>query len=184
MMLRLVTLMRKGTEIATCDVKQYKTLVNRLVERISLLTRDLCERGLIEHGNDGKARKISLFRTLFTQSLTNNSNGTSIEPQLGLDYRLVYPHQMVSPQVSGIMYWLKKPQLTMLNNHTSLGASSWRAQEYCRNKFRSQQQSAFQEAEAEFASWIRNSKVHAPAIRKRRVHDFRFVRRQYSRRFV
>lgn len=73
-MIPLVNALRKGTEIEQCKAIQYNTLVARIIARIEQLSQKLCEKGLLEMGNDGYTRKTQLFDTLFASFLKRHIN--------------------------------------------------------------------------------------------------------------
>jgi hypothetical protein len=62
--LPLHTSLRKGTEIETCDAKQFNLFQQRILERISILARDISAKGLISTEN-GTPQKIALFKDVW-----------------------------------------------------------------------------------------------------------------------
>jgi hypothetical protein len=58
--LPLTKSLKEGTEIEECEAKEWKILETRTKERITLLARDMSEKGLIRT-EDGTPQKIPLF---------------------------------------------------------------------------------------------------------------------------
>jgi hypothetical protein len=57
----LMNSLRKGTEIETGEAKEFNLFMPRILERISVLTRDLCRKGLITEVS-GTPEKIPEFK--------------------------------------------------------------------------------------------------------------------------